>query len=106
MTADAVSAPYTSISVNSTNSNAENVDGIWKAFFQRRKYTNPLVMEQLSNMGFTHYELMNMKDASYESISELFQVILGPQHRPAQVAVLSMAVVRATAEDWNILERF
>ena len=61
-------------------------------------------MEQLSKMGFTHYELMNMKDASYESISELFQVMLGPQHKPAQVAVLSMAVVRATAEDWNVLE--
>jgi len=61
-------------------------------------------MEQLSKMGFTHYELMNMKHASHESISELFQVMLGPQHRPAQVTVLSMAVVRATAEDWNVLE--
>ena len=57
-------------------------------------------------MGFTHYELMNMKGASYESISELFQVMLGPQHRVAQVAVLSMAVARATIEDWNILEGY
>jgi len=106
MTADAASAPSTSISINSTNYNAENVDGIWKAFFQRRKYTNPMVMEQLSRMGFTHYELMNMKGASYESIYELFQVMLGPQQRVAQVAVLSMAVARATIEDWNILEGY
>jgi len=106
VTADAASAPSTSNSINSTNSNDKNVDGIWKAFFQRRKYTNPSVMEQLSKMGFTHYELMNMKDASYESISELFQVMLGPQHRVAQVAVLSMAVTRATIEDWNILEGY
>ena len=26
-----------------------------------------MVMEQLSRMGFTHYELMNMKGASYET---------------------------------------
>jgi len=104
VTAHAASAPSTSISINSKNSNADNVDGTWKAFFQRRKYTNPSVVEQLSKMGFTHYELMNMKGASYESIYELFQVMLGPQHRPAQVTVLSMAVVRATAEDWNVLE--
>jgi len=39
-----------------------------------------MVMEQLSKMGFTHYELMNMKGASYESISELFQVMLGPRN--------------------------
>jgi len=63
-------------------------------------------MEQLSKMGFTHYELMNMKGASYENISELFRVMLGPQHRVAQVAVLSMAVARATIEDWNILEGY
>jgi len=104
VTADAASAPSTSNSIHSTNSNDKNVEDNWKAFFQRRKYTNPFVMEQLSKMGFTHYELMNMKDTSYDSISELFQVMLGPQHRPAQVAVLSMAVVRATAEDWNVLE--
>jgi len=63
-------------------------------------------MEQLTKMGFTHYELMNMKGASYESIHELFQVMLGPQQRVAQVAVLSMAVARATIEDWNILEGY
>jgi len=57
-------------------------------------------------MGFTHYELKNMKGDSYESISELFQVMLGPQHRAAQVAVLSMAVVRATTDDWKILEGY
>jgi len=106
VTTDAASAPSTSISINSTNLNADNVDGNWKAFFQRRKYTNPSVMEQLSKMGFTHYELMNMKGASYESIYELFQVMLGPQQRVAQVAVLSMAVARATIEDWNILEGY
>jgi len=104
--ADAASAPSTSTSINSTYSNTDNVDGNWKAFFQRRKYTNPLVMEQLSKMGFTHYELKNMKGDSYESISELFQVMLGPQHRAAQVAVLSMAVVRATTDDWKILEGY
>jgi len=61
-------------------------------------------MDQLSTVGFTHHELLSMKDEQYGSIYEIFKVLLGSQYGTAPVAVLSNAVVRATNDDWKILE--
>jgi len=101
--ADPVAPSFASTSITASKGKGK-ADDVWKVFFQRRKYTNPSVMDQLSNVGFTHYELLNMKDEPYGSIYELFQVLLGPQCGLAQIAVLSNAVVRATGDDWKTLE--
>ena len=98
-------APSASVSTSFAESKGKaKVDDIWKVFFRRRKYTNPSVMDQLSTVGFTHHELLSMKDEQYGSIYEIFQVLLGSQYGTAPVAVLSNAVVRATNDDWKILE--
>jgi len=94
-----------SASTSSTVSKADDYDDdIWRAFFQLRNYTNPLVMDQLSNIGFTHHELLNMKGATYDYISGIFQTLLGPQHGASRIVVISNAVLSATTDDWKILE--
>jgi len=101
--AEPASVPIASTSFAESKGKA-NVDDMWKVFFRRRKYTNPSVMDQLSTVGFTHHELLSMKDEQYGSVYEIFQVLLGPQYGTAPIAVLSNAVVRATEDDWKILE--
>jgi len=101
--AEPASASSASTSSTSSKGKAKVDDDIWKVFFRRRRYTNPSVMDQLSTVGFTHHELLSMKDEQYGSIYEIFKVLLGSQYGTAPVAVLSNAVVRATNDDWKIL---